>query len=238
MIPSIKLAVFDMAGTTIKDDSNVAKALQQAFFQHGYEKVTIAEANERMGYPKPVAIKEILELHESDPAKVNEEHVSSLHDDFVANMIDHYRSSPDIAPMDDAEDVFKALHDIGIKVGLDTGFSRNITDVILERIGWKESPLVDVTVCSDEVDKGRPYPDMILKMMATLDIGNPNQVIKIGDTEVDINEGLNTGCLFSIGVTTGAYSREELEKHDPSHIVNSLSEILPIVRKHQAETTS
>jgi phosphoglycolate phosphatase-like HAD superfamily hydrolase len=76
-------------------------------------------------------------------------------------MIDYYSLAPGIEPMDDAEDVFESLQNKGIKIGLDTGFSRDITDVILERVGWLNSPLIDITVCSDEVVKGRPYPDMI-----------------------------------------------------------------------------
>ena len=225
----IKLAVFDMAGTTIKDQSNVAEAFVRAFSKHGYTAVRLEEANEKMGYPKPLAIKEMLEAHTPEGEPVSEERVDAIHDSFVEEMIRFYKESPAIAPMDDALEVFESLQQMGIKVGLDTGFSRAIADVILERIGWKKHPLIDITVCSDEVSKGRPHPDMILKMMAALGIGSPREVIKIGDTEVDINEGLNSGCLMSIAVTTGAYTEAQLTPHKPSHIVHRLIDILPLV---------
>ncbi|SEJ04170.1 phosphonatase-like hydrolase [Cyclobacterium xiamenense] len=225
----IKLAVFDMAGTTIKDQSNVAEAFVRAFSKHGYTAVTLKEANEKMGYPKPLAIKEMLVAHTPEGERVSEKLVDTIHDSFVDEMIQFYKESPDIAPMDDALEVFESLQQMGIKVGLDTGFSRPIADVILERIGWKNHPLIDITVCSDEVSKGRPHPDMILKMMAALGIGSPSEVIKIGDTEVDINEGLNSGCLLSIAVTTGAYTEAQLAPHKPSHIVHRLIDILPLV---------
>jgi phosphonatase-like hydrolase len=227
---SIKLAVFDMAGTTIKDNSNVATAFQEAFHHHGFDKVTLEEAQEKMGYPKPLAIKDILTENIEDKSLINEELVASIHKDFVKNMIAYYRDTPGIAFMDDAEDVFKQLHKMGIHVGLDTGFSRDITDVILERVGWKDTPLIDITVCSDEVEKGRPFPDMIQVMMDKFGIKNPKEVIKIGDTEVDVNQGHNSGCLMSIGVTTGAFTKEELLKHKPTHIVNSLKEIIPLIK--------
>jgi len=37
----IKLVVFDMAGTTIHDENNVAKAFQSALNQHGYPAITL-----------------------------------------------------------------------------------------------------------------------------------------------------------------------------------------------------
>jgi len=227
---SIKLAVFDMAGTTIKDNSNVAAAFQEAFHHHGFDQVTLEEAQQKMGYPKPLAIKDILTDNIEEKSRITEELVASIHKDFVKNMIAYYRDTPGIAFMDDAEDVFKKLHKMGIHVGLDTGFSRDITDVILERVGWKDTPLIDITVCSDEVEKGRPFPDMIQVMMDKFGIKNPKEVIKIGDTEVDVNQGHNSGCLMSIGVTTGAFTKEELLKHKPTHIVNSLKEIIPLIK--------
>jgi phosphonatase-like hydrolase len=229
MKKAIKLAVFDIAGTTIKDNSNVAGSFQHAFLNHGFENVTLAEANEKMGYPKPLAIQAILSNHVEDKATITLDLIDAIHEDFVQNMIDYYRHAPGIEPMDDAEDTFNALRRKGIKIGLDTGFSRDITDVILERVGWKNSPLIDVTVCSDEVAKGRPYPDMIRVMMDRFGVTDPKEVIKIGDTEVDVNEGINTGCLMNIAVTTGAFSEEELLKHHPTHIVNSLTEILDFI---------
>lgn len=232
MKKTIKLAVFDMAGTTIKDNSNVAAAFQEAFLHHGFDKVTLEEAQEKMGYPKPLAIRDILSQNTADKNLITEELIASIHSDFVKNMIAYYRDTPGISFMDDAEEVFEELHNLGIKVGLDTGFSRDITDVILERVGWKNTPLLDITVCSDEVEKGRPFPDMIQLMMEKFGIKDPKEVIKIGDTEVDVNQGLNSGCLMSIGVTTGAFTKEELAKHKPTHIINSLKEIIPLVKDY------
>lgn len=232
MKKTIRLAVFDIAGTTIKDNSNVAAAFQQAFLQHGFSEVSLAEANEKMGYPKPLAIREILSQHVADSDTITEILVDDIHEVFVANMIEYYKQTPGIAPMEDAEAVFSKLQQMGIKVGLDTGFSRDITDVILERVGWKNSPLIDLTVASDEVKRGRPFPDMIQRMMELLEIEDTREIIKIGDTEVDVNQGHQTGCLMSIAVTTGAYTEYELRKHYPTHVIHSLSELIPIVEAY------
>jgi phosphoglycolate phosphatase-like HAD superfamily hydrolase len=95
-----------------------------------------------------------------------------------------------------------------------------LKDWLVER--WK----IDYVVCSNEVPAGRPQPFMIQKMMKSAGIENAQQVIKLGDTEVDVNEGKNAGCLYSIGVTTGAFTREALEPYHPDFIIDDLDELL------------
>lgn len=232
-MPQIKLAVFDMAGTTIYDENNVAKAFQAALNKHGYPQVTLQEANEKMGYAKPQAIQELLEIHEQDTSKITEEFIAAIHTDFVEGMVEYYRTDPSIRAVSDAEEVFDQLHVMGIKVALDTGFSRDITDIILSRVGWAEGRYVDASAASDEVPEGRPSPHMIRKIMAELGISDPKSVIKIGDTEVDVNEGHNAGCLMSIAVTSGIFSEAELIPHRPTHLVKNLKEILTIVTEYE-----
>ena len=229
----IKLAVFDMAGTTIHDENSVAKAFQTAFNLHGYPQVTLKEANEKMGYSKPQAIRDLLSIHEPQAFKITDELVAEIHEAFVQGMLDFYSNDPSIRAVSDAEEVFEALQEMGVKVGLDTGFSRDITDIILERVGWTDGKLVDATAASDEVEKGRPFPFMIQKIMQELGISDPKSVIKIGDTEVDVNEGHQAGCLMSIGITSGVFSKEELIPHQPTHLADSLTEVLEIVKAYQ-----
>jgi phosphonatase-like hydrolase len=226
----IKLAIFDMAGTTIHDENSVAKAFQKALNKHGYPSVTLEEANEKMGYSKPQAIRDLLMIHEPDSTKITAELVDEIHIAFVQGMLDYYENDPSIRPIADAEEVFAALHEMGIKVGLDTGFSRDITDIILKRVGWDNGQHIDASAASDEVEQGRPFPFMIQKIMAELGITDPKSVIKVGDTEVDVNEGHNAGCLMSIGITSGVFSEEELIPHKPTHLAKSLTEVLEIVK--------
>ena len=232
LMSQILLAVFDMAGTTIHDENSVAKAFQSALNKHGYPSVTLQEANEKMGYAKPQAIRELLEIHEPEPAKITEYLIEEIHSAFVSGMLDFYATDPSIRPVADAEEVFAALKEMGIKVALDTGFSRDITDIILKRVGWSDGRLVDATAASDEVPQGRPFPYMIQKIMSELKIDDPQSVIKIGDTEVDIHEGHNAGCLMSIGITSGVFTEEELIPHRPTHLAKTLTEVLEIVRSY------
>jgi phosphonatase-like hydrolase len=224
----IQLVVFDMAGTTVKDRDNVHIALMNAMLKGGYE-VSRKEANDVMGYPKPYAILELLKVKEPDQSKINDDLVDQLHQHFLAEMLDFYENDPSVEPVEDAEFVFKALHDAGIKIGLDTGFSKDIAETIVKRLGWLENGLIDTLVASDEVPAGRPEPFMIHKIMEMNGIKDVKNVVKVGDTISDLLEGKNTGCKYTIGITTGAYKKEELEPYYHTHLVSHLTEILPII---------
>jgi phosphoglycolate phosphatase len=57
----------------------------------------------------------------------------------------------------------------------------------------------------------------------------PSSVVMIGDRKDDI-EGARANGVGSIGVTWGYGSREELEAARADHIVNSVSDLLVLVR--------
>ncbi len=71
---------------------------------------------------------------------------------------------------------------------------------------------------------------MIQKMMLDGGIERPAEVAKVGDTEVDVREGQNAGCKYVIGVTTGVFTREELEAYNPTHIIDDIAQVIDIVR--------
>ncbi len=226
----IKLVVFDIAGTTVKDNGEIAIAFQTAMKEKGYD-VPVEKINPLMGYKKPEAISIMLHEYEPDAAKITEGYINAVHDRFVSLMVEYYSNTNELEPLPHAEKMFAYLKEKGIKVGLDTGFSSHITNVIITRLGWLKDNKVDYVVSSNEVASGRPQPFMIQKMMQAAGIDDARQVIKVGDTEVDINEGKNAGCLYSIAVTTGAFIREELIPYNPDFIIDGLDELVAILEK-------
>jgi phosphonatase-like hydrolase len=229
---SIKLAIFDMAGTTVYDDHYVTKALCEALQLHGYD-IPLSAADAVMGIAKPVAIKMLLE--QFYPGRAAEAPVPGIHADFLRLMTGFYESSPDIREIEGTSAVFRILKEQGVKVGLDTGFSRDITDIIVARLGWHEAALLDISVASDEVEQGRPAPDMIFKAMEQLGISDVKSVAKIGDTPVDIQEGLNAGCGMVIGVLSGVGTKEELGGYEDTLLASSVLDVPGMIRAYEAE---
>jgi phosphonatase-like hydrolase len=222
---SVKLVVFDIAGTTVFDNSGVATAFRNAFKQYGFT-IEKKDIQPLMGYKKPVAIRSMLEKLGAD---FNEELVNEIHNEFQTEMLDHYEYSAEIKAMPGAEGVMLELKEKGLKIALNTGFSRVIADKIVNRMQWMEKGLIDDYIASDEVPEGRPQPFMIQALMERAGISDPGEVIKIGDTKVDVNEGFNAGCSLVIAVTTGAFTKEQLEPYAPDHIINSLEELPALI---------
>jgi phosphonatase-like hydrolase len=215
-----KLVVFDMAGTTVQDGEGVVnRALRTALAGYGVT-VTFDDVNEVMGLPKPDAIRKLVRGH-------GDISVAKVYVDFEQAMVDHYRTSPDVAAIPGAEDVFGALRSAGIKVALDTGFARPIVDAIVERLGWAE--LLDATVASDEVAHGRPQKDLVLEAMARTGITDVQTVAKVGDTPSDIQEGQAAGCMWVIAVTEGSHTLDQLAPYLPTHIVPNITHVPALV---------
>jgi phosphonatase-like hydrolase len=218
------LVVFDMAGTTVRDKGNVAEAFMNAFAQHNIN-VPVEEVNKVMGWRKKEAIKILLQKFHL----VDEVLIETIHEQFTQNMITFYKNDEELQPLPFVEEVFTTLRNQDIKVTLNTGFTRAITDVLLEKLNWQIGTVMDDVIASDEVEEGRPHPFMIQELMKRHGIEDAATVVKVGDTEVDILEGRNAGCGLVVAVTTGAYTREALEEYHPHKIIDSLHELPSLI---------
>lgn len=215
-----------MAGTTVTDNNFVAKAFKNAFSIHGYD-VTEEQINPLMGYKKIAAIKTVMDQLGEE---YDEELLNDIHTDFEDEMIEFYQSDPAVSAINNVEDVFMQLKEKGVNIALNTGFPKSIADAIVDRLQWVERGLIDDYIASDEVEEGRPNPSMINELMLRSGVTDSKDVVKIGDTTVDIEEGINAGCAYVIAVTTGAATRNQLADYHPTHIIDDLSELTAILQ--------
>jgi phosphonatase-like hydrolase len=175
-----------------------------------------------MGLAKPEAIRILLTAAGQD---ATEPRVQRIHDNFTRRMCHFYATDSSVREIPGTATVFGALRHSGIKIALNTGFSRDVGAVLLARLRWQAPGVIDACVTSDEVPRGRPHPDMIRLLMTRLDIHDPKHVAKVGDTPVDLEEGNNAGCGLVIGVTSGSHTREQLQVFPHSHIADSVVDV-------------
>ncbi|NQZ32764.1 MAG: phosphonoacetaldehyde hydrolase [Oceanospirillaceae bacterium] len=196
--------ILDWSGTTA-DAYVIAPAVVfvEVFKNQGVE-ISMLEARGPMGLRKDLHIKMLTQ----DP--VIKERWKSIKGQYptdidVANMFEEFVPAqvaclplytsllPGIAT------VTQQLQKDGIKLGVSTGFTRPMVDVLLKAaIEQGFSP--DTTVAGDEVLNGaRPKPHMVYKNMDLLDITTIQSVVKVDDTTSGVGEGLNAGC-WTVGV--------------------------------------
>lgn len=224
------LAIFDMAGTTVNDRDEVYRVLREATEREGAH-YSDAQFQEWMGTEKKWAIRNLLEIGGVD---VTEDLVEQAWSWFRAELRRTYTAQPPVA-LDGVEQALAELRGQGIKVGLTTGFSREIADIILESMGWGEGINLDASVTADQVAQGRPEPDMIHRVMELTGVTSPSEVISVGDTAADIRSAQAAG-VTSVGVLTGHLTPKAFTELGADHILSSAAEITGVILAPQSTT--
>ncbi len=218
----IELVVFDMAGTTVSEGGAVYKALRDTLAANGLE-VNADAINQVKGTDKREALRVLIE--QSPMRDELLPGLKAIHEDFVERLLAFYRTDPAITEFPGTGETFRRLKAVGIKVALNTGFSRDIAQILIDRLGWQREGLIDASITSDEVEAGRPHPFMIRALMARLGVGDAARVAKVGDAPADLWEGKNAGCELVVGVTGGSSTRQQLEPHPHDHLIGTVAEL-------------
>ncbi|OIN56412.1 HAD family hydrolase [Arsenicibacter rosenii] len=234
---AIRLVVFDMAGTTVRDQKEVetcfAKAARQTGLVVSDERITAVQ-----GWSKRFVFETLWgeQLGTDHPDLTA--HVDESYDAFRQILEAHYQTEA-IYPTVGCLDTFEWLRQQGIAIALTTGFYRKVTDLILHKLGWdagldeqrigNPDTLIQMSVASDEVAAGRPAPDMIRKVMQTLHITDPAEVINIGDTPSDLESGRRAGVRLSLGLTNGTHTAGQLAACPNDGLLGSLAELPGVI---------
>lgn len=221
----IKLFVFDMAGTSVDEDNLVYKTIRNSVEEAGHSVSLETVLDYAAGKEKLQAITDVLtHLHgKADPAEAK-----SIFEAFKLALKTAYDTEP-VKPIKDVEEVFQQLRSKGIQVALNTGYDSYTANKLMGKLHWTIPETVDMLVTASDVERGRPQPDMIWKAMELANISDANQVAKIGDSAIDIEEGHNAGCGLVLGITTGAQTQDQLARAKPHHILDGTMEILGLL---------
>ncbi|NDE11457.1 MAG: HAD family hydrolase [Chitinophagia bacterium] len=219
------MVVFDMAGTSVDEGNVVYRTLHKAIEKKcptvSFEDVLKWGA----GKEKLQAIRETLS---GKKIVLNEQAILEIFQDFLG-LLDSAYENLTVIPTRNTERLFKELRDLGIKVVLNTGYNKTTANLLVKKLNWEEGRDFDLLVTSSDVNQNRPNPDMILFAMDKLNVVDAATVIKVGDSTIDIEEGRNAGCIYNIGVTTGAHSQAELLTANPDYIFDDIYDLKALV---------
>lgn len=203
IVPEIKLAVFDWAGTTIDFGCLApANAFVACFAARGVA-VTPSEARGPMGLHKKDHLRAMLRMPRVAAAwrtaigrEWAEGDVEELYRDVTPRQVEAAGRHRALVP--GVHECMAELRRRGVKVAATTGYFHAAAQAVYaaaEAQGYRP----DFTICADEVPAGRPAPWMLFRAMEALGVYPPSAVVKVGDTPVDVEDGLNAG-VWSVGV--------------------------------------
>jgi phosphonoacetaldehyde hydrolase len=256
----IEAVILDWAGTTL-DFGCVAPAIVfvEVFKRQGVP-IDMAEARAPMGAYKRVHIQRITEVdavrarwrkvHGRDP---DDSDVEAMFQAFIPLQLECLSRYSALIP--GTLETVAALRARGIRIGSTTGYDRAMIDINLKDAA-RQGYAPDVTVCSSDVARGRPYPDMCLSNVVQLGVTTVEACVKVDDTIPGIEEGLNSG-MWTVGLAVSgneiglsadewaalpaaeqaarrARAQRRLAQCGAHYVVDSIADLMPCIDDIQA----
>ncbi|MDE3175192.1 MAG: phosphonoacetaldehyde hydrolase [Pseudomonadota bacterium] len=260
----VKAVIFDWAGTLVDYGSRAPMgAFVETFAEFGVV-LTIAEARGPMGMAKRPHIAALCALPRVRAAWAvrygappTEADIDALYNVFVPKNIAVAAAYADAIP--GAAETLATLKAHGIKIGSSTGYTREIMAQILPR-ARAQGIAPDSLVCTGDTPEGRPSPLMLWRGLIDLDVWPASAAVKVDDTIVGVEEGINAGA-WSVGVAVSGNgfgaSHEEVRAmpapefarrreaayealiHAGAHyVVDSVADLLPVIAQIEARLAS
>jgi len=228
-MPKISLVVFDIAGTIIEDHGEVVEAFRIALRDNGIN-VPDEVLVERKGASKREVIRHFIEEQFGPIA----EHMAQADRTYASfqRLLRNLYTEKGIKPIAGAGETFDVLRKRGIKLATTTGFDREVSNLILKGLEWRQ--YFAASVSSTDVLHGRPAPYMIFRAMELAGVESVAEVVNVGDTPLDLQAGTNAGVRGVVGVLTGMHARERLMGEPHTHLIANVAELPQVVSELSA----
>jgi phosphonoacetaldehyde hydrolase len=174
--------------------------------------------------------------------------IDELYADFLPRQLRCIGHYSDVIP--GVSETIERCRKRGLKIGSSTGYTREIMEVVMAR-ARKQGFSPDAMLCASDIAEGRPAPWLIFENARRLGVYPMAAIATLDDTVAGIEAGLNAGT-WTIGVAkTGnevglseaelnarsaaerteliEKARGRLRQARPHHVVDSVSEILPVL---------
>ena len=200
----LQAVILDWAGTAVDYGSFAPTAVFLRLFESRNVKITADDARSGMGLMKKDHLRTILARPQVTEAwkavygrTASEDDIDDLFNDFVPMQMSVLEEFAE--PIPGLLDVVQELRDRDMKIGTTTGYLRQMMEVLAPKA--KENGYEpDCIVCPDEVPAGRPFPWMCYENAIQMGVYPMQAIVKVGDTLVDIEEGLNAG-MWTVGLS-------------------------------------
>ncbi|KEK26294.1 HAD family hydrolase [Bacillus gaemokensis] len=130
-------------------------------------------------------------------------------------------------PINGAAECIHSLQQAGIYTGILTSDNKIRTKKCIDLL---HLPPLHFLFTPEDVENGKPNPEMILKTCKHLDI-KPNELVMVGDTVVDVKMAKEAGSI-AVGIANHEHAIEELTPY-ADFIISDYSDIQVLTKKRQ-----
>ncbi|MDR0312530.1 MAG: HAD family hydrolase [Treponema sp.] len=213
-----KGVIFDLDGTLIDTLEDIAASMNRALEKHGLPLVKTEEYRDKVGW----GIRRLAFLCLPEDIR-NEERASLVADDAIQ----FYSAAPLVytKPYPGILELVAQLPRKKIKTAVLTNKPDPTTQLVVAGL----FPQGTFNIVQGEV-RGRPRkpdPACVWDLLVELNL-NPADVVFVGDSEVDIETAVTSGC-FPLGVSWGYRSRDTILKAGARQIIDKPEELLELL---------
>ncbi|HXL73125.1 MAG TPA: HAD-IA family hydrolase [bacterium] len=216
MNSSLKAVLFDLDGTLVDSEKDIAEAANFTREYYGLKRVSDSTIAQYVGNGVLVLLEKSLEM--SDPAKIQEAYKI-----FQGHYRIHYADYT--KPFPGAFELLNALKKKNVKMGVVSNKPQEFTDSVLKQLDL--APYFEVAFGPEATIHRKPHPEPLLTALQKLG-AQTHEAVMIGDSYVDIQAA--KAAEMRVGVLTHGYgTREVLSSANPDWMVDSLQELIPIL---------
>lgn len=212
--------LFDLDGTLVDSVYHHVLAWQEALIADGIE-LSVWRIHRKIGMSGGLLANAM--LRETGRAVTPEDaaRLRRLHAEIYGKRVEHVR------PLPGARELLAALTNLGVPWAIATSSYGESARPTIEQLGVPDSVPV---VTRDQVERAKPDPDLFLAAAERLGADVERSVV-IGDSVWDLLAARRARAL-GVGVLSGGYGREELERagayrvyEDPADLLVHLDEL-------------
>lgn len=209
-----KLAIFDLDGTLLDSLGDIARCTNQVLEANGLPTHPVDHYRYFVGGGLKVLMDKAI------PA----EHLNTpLYDKISAEYVElyNYVCAHESHAFDGIIDMLKKLKANGVI----TAVATNKPDPMCKLVLADAYPgCIDIAYGQREDIAKKPDPEVVMRIMRDAGITNKEDIIYVGDSNVDIFTGLNAG-VTTVGVLWGFRGRQELEEAGATILCSTVDEL-------------
>lgn len=223
----IKAITFDLDGTLINTVYSLNETINRLMDKYNLEKITLDETKLFIGNGYKIYVEKAINKSiniKKDPSLIK--YLAECQKDYLE--IFKETSTYNLKIYDGILETIKYLKENNIKVICITNKPHNDAIKVLNKAF--DNNTFDLIIGDDGIRPLKPNPLLLDIILNEFKI-NKNEIIHVGDTKTDM-EFANNANIKSIGCAYGFRGWNELEKYNPTYIVNNAFEILAIIKKY------
>ena len=211
--------IWDFDGTLADTFVAIRIAVDRALAAHGLPPADEATLRSSIGLSLPRVFERLVGAEVAADGRLVEGLVAAYRREFVQAGVEHAALFPGV------DELLADLEEAGVPSAIATSKGRMTIELMLDRLGIARR--FACVVSDDDVRNPKPDPEMVVTACAACG-RRPADAVVVGDTPFDIEMGRAAGAA-TIGVTWGNTPRAELAAARPTHLVDEVAELRPLL---------